>query len=182
VNKSQSLRLPLCLFVITLVGGLVPVVLSAQNDNGVSPADRKFVTAALKGGMAEVQMGQLAVQKGNSQDVKDFGQKMVDDHGKMGEQMKDIAGKIGISVPSNPSPLAEIDIKRLQKMSGDQFDQAYIKIMLKGHEADLKDFKSEANYGRSLDVKTAASQGADMVQMHLDMIKHIAQAHNIPVE
>ena len=65
-----------------------------------SAADKKFVTKAMQGGMAEVQLGQLASQKASSQEVKDFGQKMVDDHTKLNEQMTPIAAQLGLTPPT----------------------------------------------------------------------------------
>ena len=52
----------------------------SMSKSGVGPADKKFVEKAAQGGMAEVELGQLATQKASSDDVKKFGQRMVDDH------------------------------------------------------------------------------------------------------
>src|SRR3954454_16232901 len=71
----------------------------SQNTTSASSSDKKFVHSALEGGNAEIQLGQLAAQKGSSEDVKQFGQKMVDDHTKLGDQMKQIAQQQGIDVP-----------------------------------------------------------------------------------
>jgi putative membrane protein len=141
--------------------------------------DKHFVAEALKGGMAEVQMGKLAEEKGSSSDVKNFGRKMVEDHMKLGDQMKQVASQTGVSVPTSPTMMQQVEIKKLSGLSGPDFDQEYIKAMLKAHEEDLKDFKKEADTGKSSVVKNAASQGADVVSSHLDMIKQIAAAHNV---
>jgi putative membrane protein len=144
-----------------------------------SPADKHFVTAALKGGMAEVKLGQMAADKGSSQDVKDFGQKMVEDHTKLGDQMKQVAGQIGVDAPSMMAPTDEALEAKLKLLSGDAFDKAYISAMVKGHRADLMAFKKEAADGSSPAVKSAAADGEKVVAEHLHMIRKIAQSHDV---
>jgi putative membrane protein len=140
-----------------------------------TPTDKVFVENALKGGMAEVQLGQLALQKSSNDDVKQFAQKMIDDHTKMGDQMKPIAQQIGVKIPNGPSSKDKSTIAKLQVLNGDAFDKAYIKDMVKDHKTDLNDFKSEAQNGSNPAVKDAASQGAQIVNEHLQMIQQIAQ-------
>jgi putative membrane protein len=153
----------------------------AQNgmSGQASPADKHFVKEALMGGMAEVQLGQLAEQKASSDDVKQFGQKMVEDHTKLGDQMKGVAGQIGVTPPSAVAPKEQALMTRLQGMSGEQFDKAYIRAMVRDHEKDLQAFKTEASSGTSPAVKDAANQGAQVVSGHLDMIKQIAETHHV---
>ena len=148
----------------------------AQSD--ASPMDKKFVKEALMGGMAEIQLGQLATQKSSSDDVKQFGQKMVDDHTKLGDQMKTVAGQIGVTPPTTVSPKDQALMTKLQAMSGDQFDKAYLRAMVKDHEKDDMDFKKEASSGTSQAVKDAASQGDQVVEQHLQMVKELAQKHH----
>jgi len=150
--------------------------------NEASPMDKKFVKEALMGGMAEVQLGQLAAQKGSSDDVKQFGQKMVDDHTKLGDQMKTVAGEIGVMPPNSISPKDQALMTRLQALSGEQFDKAYIRAMVKDHEKDNMDFKKEASSGSSSAVKEAATKGDQVIEQHLQMIKEIAQKHNVMTE
>jgi putative membrane protein len=140
-----------------------------------SPADKMFVKNALEGGMAEVQLGQLALQKSNNDDVKQFAQRMVTDHTKMGDQMKPIAQQIGVKLPDAPSKKDQATIAKLQALNGDAFDKAYMKDMVKDHKADLNDFKTEASSGSAPAVKNAASQGAQVISQHLQMAEQINQ-------
>jgi putative membrane protein len=144
-----------------------------------SPNDRMFVKQALEGGMAEVQLGQLALQKSNNADVKQFAQRMVDDHTRLGEQMKPIAQQIGVKIPDGPSKKDKALIARMQALNGDDFDKAYVKDMVKDHKADLNDFKTEAQNGSDPKVKAAATQGSQVIQQHLEMIQQIAQKDNV---
>jgi putative membrane protein len=131
--------------------------------------------------MAEVQLGQVASQKSSNQDVKQFGQKMVEDHTKMGDQMKGVASQIGVTPPAALSAKDQALKTHLERLSGAQFDQAYIRAMVKDHEADLQAFQGEAANGSSQAVKDAATQGAAVVSHHLEMIKQIAAAHHVTV-
>jgi putative membrane protein len=147
--------------------------------SNASDDDKKFVDAALKGGMSEVDLGNLAVKKGASDDVKMFGQKMVDDHTKLGDKMKAVAGQIGVTPPSMTGPSNMALKAKLEVLSGDAFDKAYISAMVKGHEEDLKDFKKEVAEGTSPAVKGAAREGEVVITHHLTMIRKIAQTHNV---
>jgi putative membrane protein len=144
-----------------------------------SSDDKRFVKAALQGGLGEIELGKLAAEKGNSDDVKQFGQKMVDDHGKMGETMTGVAQQVGVTPPTGLSVSEEAEKAKLNMLSGESFDKAYISAMVKDHEADLKDFRKEANGGSSPAVKSAAHDGETVVSHHLMMIRKIAQAHNV---
>ena len=154
----------------------------AQNTTSPSASDKKFVQEALQGGTAEVQLGKLAAEKANGEDVKQFGQKMIDDHTKLGDQMKEVAQKEGISIPSGvTSKDKELETK-LSSLSGDSFDKAYIKAMLKDHQHDLSEFKKEANSGNDTSIKDAASQGEQVISEHLKMVRDIAKTHNIQMD
>ena len=151
----------------------------AQAPTAASESDKHFVRAALMGGMAEVELGHIASQKGGSPDVKQFGQKMVEDHTRMGEQMKQVAGQIGVTAPAELSPEGQALKTKLEGLSGADFDRAYIRAMVKDHEEDLQAFKNEAANGSSPAVKNAASQGANVVSEHLNMIEQIAASHHM---
>ena len=151
----------------------------SQNTTSASSSDKKFVVSALQGGNAEVKLGQLAAQKGNSDDVKQFGQKMVDDHTKLGDQMRQIAQQQGISAPEGLSGKDKALETKLNSLSGDEFDKAYIKAMVKDHQKDLSEFKKEASSGNDTSIKDAASQGAKVISEHLQMAEEMAQKHNV---
>jgi putative membrane protein len=145
-------------------------------------ADQTFVRKALEGGAMEVQLGQLAQQKSQNEDVKQFGQKMVEDHTQLGEQMKPIAQQLGVKEPKGPSKKDKQLIAKLEGLSGPQFDEAYIQAMVKDHKEDLKEFKDEAQSAQNQNVKQAAQQGAGVISQHLQLIQQIAQSHNIATD
>ncbi len=138
--------------------------------------DKMFVKEALEGSMAEVQLGQLALQKSNDEQVKQFGQKMVDDHTKLIEQMKPVAQQIGVPVPSSPSKSQMKTMDKLKALSGDAFDQAYIKDMVKDHKQDNAEFKHEASTTQNAQLREVVQQGDQVIEMHLQHIQQIAKS------
>jgi putative membrane protein len=154
---------------------------NAVTGNQQALADQAFVKKALEGGTAEVQLGQLAQQKSQSDDVKQFGQKMVEDHTQLGDQMKPIAQQLGVKEPKGPSKKDKQLMAKLEGLSGQQFDEAYIQAMVKDHKQDLKEFQNEAQNAQDPNVKQAAQQGAGVISQHLQTIQQIAQSHNVAV-
>lgn len=160
--------------------GTTPDANSANVQQSMS--DQAFVSKALQGGDAEVQLGQLAQQKSQSNDVKDFGQKMVQDHTQMGEQMKPIAQQLGVKEPKGLSKKDKQLVAKLQGLNGTQFDDVYIQAMVKDHKKDLSEFKQEADMTQNPNLKQAAQQDAQVISQHLEMIQQIAQSHNVSTE
>src|SRR5512133_2040153 len=97
---------------------------SASGSSQLSAADQTFVKKAAQGGMAEVELGKLATQKASSEDVKKFGQRMVDDHTKANDQLKQVAEQQHIDIPTQPNAKDKATKARLEKLSGEQFDRA----------------------------------------------------------
>jgi putative membrane protein len=146
-----------------------------------SVMDKMFVKKALQGGMAEVQLGQLTLQKSNNDQVKQFAQRMIDDHTKLGEQMKPVAQQLGVSGPNGISKKDKATMAKLQALSGPAYDEAYIKDMIKDHKQDLSDFQTEASSGQDPTAKDAANQGSKVIAQHLQMIQQIAKDQNVNV-
>jgi putative membrane protein len=145
--------------------------------------DQDFVRKALQGAAAEVQLGQLAEQKSQSSDIKQFGQKMVQDHSQLGDQvMKPLAKQLGVKEPNGLSKKDKQLVASLEGLSGPQFDQEYIKAMVKDHKQDLKEFKDEAQMSQDPNVKKAAQVGSNVISQHLELIQQIAQTHNVPID
>jgi putative membrane protein len=138
-------------------------------------ADTKFMKEAAEGGMAEVALGQLAVEKASSSDVKKFGQRMVDDHGKANDDLKQLASQKNVDLPQDLNAKDKATKASLEKLSGQQFDQAYMKDMLKDHKKDIADFRRESRSARDPDVKKFASQTLPTLEEHLKQAEPIAQ-------
>jgi putative membrane protein len=138
--------------------------------------DTKFVKESALGGMAEVEMGKLATQKASSDAVKQFGQRMVDDHSKANQQLKQAAAKSNIEVPGSLDSKHQSHIDKLAKLSGPEFDKAYLKDQVKDHEHDVDKFKEEAQYGSDPNVKQFAMATLPTLQEHLSAVKDLKKA------
>jgi len=148
---------------------------TATQSTGTAPAanlsrgDRKFIEEAAQGGMAEVQLGKLAEQQAASDQVKQFGRKMADDHQKANEQLKKIAASKGVNLPADISSSDRREYDKLQKKTGADFDREYMKEMVSDHKKDVKDFESAAKKADDADIKSFASQTLPTLHQHLDM-------------
>jgi len=146
----------------------------ATQSGRVSPADKLFMRKAAEGGKAEVEFGKLAQEKASSPEVKQFGQRMVTDHTQAAHQLKQVAEQKGVTLPDTLSAKDKATKARLEKLSGDQFDRAYMKDMVVDHTQDVREFKNEAKTGKDPDVKNFASQTAPTLEEHLKQAKSIA--------
>jgi putative membrane protein len=136
--------------------------------------DRTFVDKAAIGGMAEVQLGQLAVKNAKSADVKNFGQRMIDDHTKANNELTSLATAKGLTPPAELDSKNKSTLERLSKLSGDQFDKAYISDMVTDHEEDVAEFQKQANGNGDPTIKAFASKTLPTLQEHLQLAKSIA--------
>lgn len=131
----------------------------AENSSSLSDKDKTFMKKAAKGGMMEVAMGKMAEQHSQNADVKSFGQRMQTDHGKANDELKSIASKKGVPLPSK---------EHTGKWTS---DKAYIDMMVKDHEKDLAEFQQEASGGSDPDVKKFADDTSKVIQEHLQLAK-----------
>ena len=138
--------------------------------NSVSHGDQSWVISAYKGGAEEVRLGQLASSKGNSPAVKEFGQQMVTDHSKGNAELKALADKKGIKLTTKDSQ-ADADFKKLNALSGAQFDKQYVEMMVKGHKSTVAAFKKEAEKGGDPNIKAWAAKVLPTINQHLAMIE-----------
>jgi len=144
--------------------------------NALSSKDRKFVETAAQDGMAEVQLGQLAAQKASSPEVKQFAQRMVDDHTKANDQLKQIASTRGITLPTDVDSRHKRDMDKLSKMSGAEFDRAYMDHMVADHKKDAKEFQSQAKNASDPDIKSFAATNAPILTQHLQLAQSTDQS------
>ena len=151
-------------------------------NNAVSLTDQAFVETFMESDAAEVQLGQLAQEKSQSDDVKQFGQKMVENRKRLDEQLKPIADRLAIHEPKEPSKKDRQLIAKLEGLSGPQFDEEYIKAVVKDHRQDVKEFKSASQSAQDPNLQQAARQDTNVIAAHLQSIEQIAQTHNVAVD
>ncbi len=133
----------------------------------------KFLTQAAQGGKAEVKLSQLALQKADNQDVKQFAQRMIDDHTKMNQQVSDMASQKNITLPDTPSRAQQAEYNKLSKLSGKKFDKEFMSYNVKDHTKDVRDFRKQAAQGTDPDVKQMAAQAVPELQGHLQMARNV---------
>jgi putative membrane protein len=144
---------------------------NADNAN-VDRGDRKFMENAALGGLAEVQMGKLAQEKAQSAEVKQFGQRMVDDHSKANAELQKIAAAKGVQLPTELDRKHKRDYERLQKLSGAKFDAEYMEHMVSDHKKDVSDFRAAAKNAKDPDLKAFASSTLPTLESHLQMAQN----------
>ncbi len=148
---------------------------SAGNSRtGLSAADKTFIKKAAEGGLAEVELGQLAAQKASSPEVRQFGQRMVDDHSKANDQLKQVASQKGVTVPDKLTAKDAATKAKLEKLSGEAFDRAYMKDMVSDHTKDVSEFQDASQTARDPDVKDFVSKTLPTLQEHLNQAQSIA--------
>jgi putative membrane protein len=138
--------------------------------------DEAFVRAAARGGLSEIKLGKLAMDQGSNETVKAFGTRMVAEHTKAGDELKEAAKEENIGLPMDLTAKDQATYDRLSKLSGAEFDQAYAQDMVKDHQQDLRDFQREANHGNDDVVRGFASETVPMIQQHLDQAKEMLKA------
>lgn len=139
-----------------------------------SKADQSFIKDAVEGNLAEIQMGQLAQQKGQTDGVKSFGQMLVTDHSANNEKAKQVAEQIGVTPPTEPSAKQKAQYDKLRKLSGAAFDRAFEKMMVMDHKQDIAKFKREAEK-KNDPLAQYASETLPVLQKHLDTAEQLEQ-------
>jgi putative membrane protein len=139
----------------------------------VDASDATFATKAAVGGMAEVEFGNLALEKTSNPQIKDFANMMVSDHGKANEELMAIAKMKNITLPGALDEEHQKKRSELNGKTGKDFDKAYVEAMVDGHEKTLKLMEDEAKDGKDADLKAFASKTTPVVNTHLVMIKKI---------
>ncbi len=143
-------------------------------NGGVPTKDHNFMMKAAQGGMAEVELGQLAEQNAQSQQVKDFGQRMVNDHSKANDELKQLAAQQGVALPTSLDAKDQATKQRLSSLHGAAFDKAYMHDMVTDHKKDIAEFKHEASSGNDEAVRSWATKTLPTLESHLGEAEKVA--------
>jgi putative membrane protein len=146
---------------------------SGQGTTTLAGPDRTFVDKAAKGGIAEVELGKVAQQRASDAKVKQFAERMVTDHGKANDELKGIATRKGVNLPSSPDKETQQMSEKLQRLQGPAFDREYMKHMVSDHKKDVAEFDKQAKSGKDADVKQFAAKTLPIIQDHLKMAQEI---------
>lgn len=142
---------------------------SAARVDPLARGDRKFVEEAAQGGMAEVEHGKLAAQRASNPQVKQYAERMVQDHGKANDELKTIAGARGITPPTTVERKHHRGMEKLGKLSGADFDREYMKQMVDDHKKTVSLFEKQAKSGKDGDLKSFAIKTLPTLKEHLTL-------------
>jgi putative membrane protein len=137
---------------------------------------------AAEGNKAEVGLGKMAKEKASSDAVKAFGERMMTDHQQASEQLESVASKLGVTLPNKVNAKDQATKDRLEKLSGKQFDEAYMRDMVKDHTKDVAEFKHAASSASNPDVKHFAQQTLPTLESHLKEAQKIASGTAMSAE
>ncbi|MGO4570749.1 DUF4142 domain-containing protein [Microvirga sp. 2TAF3] len=137
--------------------------------------NQAFLKKAIEGNLAEVSVGQLAQQKGNTDGVKNFGRMLETDHSAANQKAMSVASSMGVTPPTEPSKEQKETYQKLSKLSGAAFDREFIKDMVADHKKDVAEYEREAK--RQNDpVAGYASETLPALQKHLQTAESLSAA------
>ena len=163
------------LFALIMTGSVAVSSYSAKNMNDLNKIqadpDKEFVMAAAEGGMLEVKLGELAVKKGTSQKIKDYGNTMITDHAKANEELTALAKQKKIMLPKKISSAKQQKYDSLASEKGETFDMLYMNMMIASHEETVGVFEKETVAGKDAELKKWADAKVPALKHHLEMAK-----------
>lgn len=142
----------------------------------VDADDSKFLVDAASGGMMEVELGQIAQSKATDQRVKDFAAMMVRDHSAANDELKALAARKNVTLPTTPGEKHQKHIADLKDKTGSDFDKAYMDMMVEDHNDDVEAFEKASNNAKDADIKAFASKTLPVLKSHHDQAKTINDA------
>ena len=135
----------------------------------LNAADRQFIAKAAQSDMTEIQTSQLALKRSQNAQVKKFAQEMIQQHTQSSNKLKPLAAQKGVALPKSLGAENQALLTQLTKLSGAQFDQAYMSGQAKAHAKTQAAYQAELKQGQDTDVKAFASQVLPVVTAHLRM-------------
>ena len=144
----------------------------------LSEADKKFLTEAARSSAAEVLYGGMAAAKSTNQQLKEFGQMILEEHNTLTSEIGSVAARKGFQVPLRPDAVNDPKAKELQMKTGAEFDRAYLETVIAAHEGDIPAFEAAANGADNADVKALAAKSLPTLQKHLETLRAIRSGMN----
>ena len=150
--------------------------LLAAGPSYAQSADAKYLKQLAQDNIAEIELGKLAQQKAQDSQVKDFGQKMVDDHTKLLEDLQKVAQEQNVQLPTTPDAKHQKLMKKMQSLSGEKFDRQYMQAMVKDHKQAIKLLNRTEKSVKADAVKSAAQQAEPKIRDHLQMAQSVSKS------
>jgi putative membrane protein len=140
---------------------------------GVDESTSDFMVKVANGGMTEVEISQVAKDKASNKRVKEFASMMVTDHSKANDELKALAGKKNVTLPTAVSDENKNKMDDLKKKTGKDFDRAYMDMMEDDHDKTVNAFEKASGDTKDADVKAWVDKTLPTLRMHLDSAKAI---------
>ena len=137
----------------------------------LSAQDRNFLMDAAKGNMTEIHLGMIAIDRGTTRGVKDFGQRLVTDHTANQQKLDSLAGKLGVKLPGDDAKM--VNSMPIASESGTTFDHNFAKIGVEDHEQDIAKFEKEISSGTNSEVKDYARETLPTLKEHLQIAEQL---------
>lgn len=144
-----------------------------ENDN--KEEDAQFLVDAAAIHLEEIQLGQLAQQKGTSPEIKKLGKKMEDDHTKALNDLRSLANSKMVTIPTSQTNNSKDEYNELNEESGEDFDSAYANMMVSKHNAAIDLFEEAATDAYDTEIKNWATTSLPTLRSHLDMSMKVQQ-------
>lgn len=139
----------------------------------ITDEDKEFMTKAAQGSMFEVTLGQQVAANASHPDVKAFGHRMVVDHGKAHEELKQIAANKGLTLPTQLKDDHQEDVSEMARLSGPKLDAEYTEEMVEDHENDVKEFREATREVKDPELRAWAAKTLPILEQHLEQARQI---------
>lgn len=148
--------------------------MAAGQGGTLSSTDRQFMMKAAMMDLAEIQTGRLAVSQGASESVRQFGQRMIDDHTRTSQQLMQMGSSAGLTPPQTLDAKHQAAAAKLARLTGAEFDRAYMKLMVKDHQEAVSLYRRQSTRGSMPELRSFASATLPALQEHLTMARSMA--------
>ena len=161
--------------ILTAIALTAALSTSAFAQNKMDNDDISAMKQLAQANLSEIAAGKTAAEKAQSPDVKKFGQKMVDDHTKMLEDLRALAKKKSVALPQDANVKDMAQMKLMERKSGAEFDKDYMEHMVKDHEKDVKDTQNIAAKAKDPEFKAAVQKANAKIKEHLALAERISK-------
>lgn len=135
--------------------------------NMQNSTDRSFITSAAEANLAEIDMAKMVGQKSTDPAVKDFAVRMVTDHTQASQKLASVAEMNGVKLPAEEGAAERSEKSEVQKLSGAQLNDAYLRDEMQGHKEAISAFENEIEHGQNQEAKNYAEQTLPTLQDHI---------------
>lgn len=146
-----------------------PIAPTSRSTTSASSLDQEFLKMAANSDQFEIRTSQLALEKTSNPEVKQYAQRMIQEHTESTQQLTQLASKKGITLPTSPNSFQQAVIEQLTSLTGAQFDRAYLAAQTNGHMLTVAVYQTEVGQGKDPDIQSFASKLLPTVAGHYQM-------------